>query len=59
LVCKEAKDINIFNAYSYNRMSSDKGKYDKYSKKVIGSDSKLDLSALMNSLYRSHELIMK
>lgn len=56
-----SKDINIFNAYiSYNTMSSDKRKYDKYSKKIIGLDSKLDLSTvLMNSLYRLHELIMK
>ena len=35
-------------------------KYDKYSKKMIGSESKLDLSStLMNSLYKLHELIMK
>jgi hypothetical protein len=45
-------------------MSSDERKtgkkYDKYSKKLIESDSKLDLSStLTNSLYKLHELIMK
>jgi hypothetical protein len=35
-------------------------KHDKYSKKIIESDSKLDLSStLTNSLYKLHELIMK
>jgi hypothetical protein len=45
-------------------MSSDERKTgkkrDKYSKKMIESDSELDLSStLMNSLYKLHELIMK
>ena len=44
-------------------MSSNKRKteemHDKYSKKMLGLESKLDLSsALMNSLYKVHELIM-
>lgn len=45
-------------------MSSDEGKTgkkaDKDSKKMIESDSKLDLSStLTNSMYKLHELIMK
>jgi hypothetical protein len=60
---QERKSINIFIAYIYI-MSSDERKtgkkYDKYSKKLIESDSKLDLSStLTNSLYKLHELIMK
>jgi hypothetical protein len=60
---RESKNINIFIAYIYIMSSDEKKtekKPDKYSKKVIESDSELGLSStLTNSLYKLHELIMK